>query len=171
MGRIRSQVCAVAGLVALAIAVSSAAGQAPSRPLTKQQYFETSVGLMSAVDKAINRFYYRLALHRYPPKKCARMTRRFDGRLSPLLTEAEAVIPPAEIADIHADLMQRGGWVVGNIDRLAKLAATRRLVCGDNLRHPPPNRISRRISLVYERSGFDETLQALRDLGYVPSGY
>jgi hypothetical protein len=81
------------------------------------------------------------------------------------------VNPPPEIAPIHADLLQRGQHVVDGIGRAANRAAHRKLVCGYETDLPiPPNRISRKLSLIYDRSGFDQTLQKLRDLGYVPSG-
>jgi hypothetical protein len=125
---------------------------------------------MVDVDEAINASYSKLALHAFPPKKCSRIAHRFDERLATTLAEARTVVPPPEIASINADLLGRGQRVVDGINRTANRALHRKLVCGYDIVRPAPNRISRKISLVYERSGFDPTLQKLRDLGYVPSG-
>jgi hypothetical protein len=166
---------AVAGVATTAAAAllsgGSAVGQAPGAPLTKPEYFATSVRLMTKVDLAISARYYKLALHQFPPKKCARITRQMDAELESALSEARAVVPPPEIAAIHADLVQRGQRTVAGIDRAASRARHRKLVCGYDAALPiPPNRVSRRISRIYDRSGFDPTLQKLRDLEYVPSG-
>ena len=157
--------------VTTAISVRTATGQTTGEPLTKSEYFATSVRLMTDVDLAISARYYKLALHPFPPKKCARMARDMDAELASALAEAKLVIPPPEIASINAVLVQRGQQIVAGIDRAASRARHGKLVCGYDLAEPvPPNRISQKISRIYDRSGFDPTLQKLRDMGYVPSG-
>jgi hypothetical protein len=148
-----------------------AMGQAQGEPMTRSEYFATSVRLMTEVDLAISARYYKLALHRYPPKKCARVARQMNSEFASALAEAKLVVPPSEIASINADLIRRGERVVEAIGRAANQARHRKLVCGDDTSlQIPPYWISQRISRIYERSGFDPTLQKLRDLGYVPSG-
>jgi hypothetical protein len=170
-GRI-APACAVLAASTIAVGFAASAGsQTPSgQPLTRDRYFAESIQVMEEVDRAINRSYYRLALRAFRPKKCARITRRFDQRLASIRAETTPVVPPPEIASIHADLLARGQLVIDGIGRVANRARHKKLVCGYDIAHPAPNRVSRKISLVYEHSGFDQTLQQLRDLGYVPSG-
>jgi len=158
------------GAVAFSSSAASSDTGDPGTPLTKEQYFDRSIQLMTEVDEAINARYYQLALRAFPPKKCARIARRFNGRLASILAEAQTVNPPPEIASINSDLLVHGQQVVDGIGRAARRARHRKFVCGYDIVHPAPNRISRKISLVFERSGFDSTLQKLRDMGYVPSG-
>jgi hypothetical protein len=162
-------VLAVVNVVFFSSAASSDTGD-PGTPLTKEQYFDRSIQLMTEVDEAINARYDQLEARAFPPKKCARIARRFNGRLASILAEAQTINPPPEIASINSDLLVRGQQVVNGIDRAARRARHRKFVCGYDIVHPAPNRISRKISLVFERSGFDPTLQKLRDMGYVPSG-
>jgi hypothetical protein len=160
----------VVAALALVAFVGTAGSQTPSgQPLTKQEYFNESIRFMEKEAKT-NGLYYKLALDPLPPKKCASEARRYHGKLAQLLTEGTAVVPPPEIAEIHARLLATGGQVVRRIGRIAKRAKSGKVVCGEDFAHPAENEVARKIYRAYQRSGFDPTLEQLRNLGYVPSG-
>ena len=149
----------------------AALGQAsdPGTPLTKEEYFEQSVGVMAKVDKA-NFLLLKLDIHHFPRRQCAKEARRYDRRLVGIFNEASTVIPPPEISGIHDRLKTQAVNVLNAIHRISRRVKSGKVICGYDIEHPAPNRIGVKASKAYERSGFDQTLQQLRDLGYVPSG-
>jgi hypothetical protein len=154
---------------AIYLGAGSAAGQAEGTPLTKSEYFNASVHFFEE-QAPTDRLYYKMAVVEFPQKRCAALAHRYDNRLAAILTEATEIVPPPEIASIHAALLQAGQRNVIGISRAAKRARHGKLVCGEDIEHPVKNELADRIYRVYQRSGFDQALQQLRDLGYIPSG-
>jgi hypothetical protein len=165
----RSSVLTIAAIALFAF-IATADSQTPSgEPLTKEQYFQESVRFMDRQAET-DRLYYKLALDPLPPKKCASEARRYHGKLAQLLTEGTAVVPPTEIAEIHARLAAAGNQVVRRIGRIARRARSGKVVCGEDFARPAKNEVAQKIYRSYQRSAFDPTLEQLRDQGYVPGG-
>jgi hypothetical protein len=164
-----------AGVGALAITFGGLAvagqsrSQTPGAPLTKEEYQQQAFHFGDEVVKT-NRLYYDLALEPFPRKKCGAGVRKYHRMLSAILGEASPLVPPPEIADIHARLMAGAGRIVRGVAHIAKRAQRGRLVCGYDIEHPAPNEVGNKINRAYFRSGFDPALNQLYGLGYVLGG-
>jgi hypothetical protein len=155
--------------VSLMLAGGSATGQSDGTPLTKEEYRQASLHVFNEESKS-SALYYQLAVDPLPRAKCASGARRYVRQLSHMLAEAAAVVPPQEIAGLHAQLLSRGSHIVRGVRRQARLAKRGKVVCGEEVGHPVANALADRIYRVYTRSRFDSPLEQLYDLDYLPGG-
>jgi hypothetical protein len=157
----RSTVAVALAMLGLLVAPTALLG-ASGPPLTKEQYLTASVRFHERVSKAENATYYEIALQDYSPAKCARKVRRFHRDLARIAADAREVVPPAEIQDLHLDLLVAGDRVVRLIGKTARPVARGKLDCGDGA--------ASRLYEIHKSSPIDRIHKQLADLGYVPSG-
>jgi hypothetical protein len=155
-------------LVGLVLSTDSES-QTAGAPLSKEEYQQQAFHFEGEVSKT-DGIYYHLAIDHLRPPKCAAGVRRYHRRLAALVDEASPLLPPPEIAEVHARLMTGARRTVRGVSRFAKLAQSGRLICGEDAGETARNAVADKIYAAYRHSGLDQALNQLYDLGYVLGG-
>jgi hypothetical protein len=142
-------------------AVASVGGcDGDSRPrLTKADYRQQELRFAEQY-AAADHFYLNFVTKRLRRGKCAKEVRRYQRAIERMVTDAEALRPPAEIEGLHRQLVSAGQEMLDEIERAARDVASGRLSCGQQA-------LNRRIYGAYSASPIDRILLSLERRGYL----
>jgi hypothetical protein len=159
----------LAVLTALAVALAdhetAPAQEASGVPLTKEQYQERVIEL-SPLSGRLNVLDARMSIRELPKPRCAAKLKSFHRLLMRLTREAEAVVPPPEIAGLHRRLANEGRRMGRGVRKLRGSVAAGRLVCGFE-RNP---NVSQKLHDLYYAGPLDATINELFEREYFPGG-
>jgi hypothetical protein len=148
-------------LIAAAVLSAGGCGGGSSPRLTKAEYRAQELRFEDEYLVA-DRLYLRFTAERISKRECVKAVRLYHRDVDRIVTEAEALRPPAEVADLHRKLLGAARGVVREIGQAADDVAAGRLACGQP--------VNRRIYGAYSASPIDAIMASLERRGHLFSG-
>jgi hypothetical protein len=108
----------------------SAAEPREEQPLTRDEYFQAVRRIVDGPARQATAYYGALVVEDTLPEDCPDYARRFKAELDRIVDEADAVVPPAHVADLHERFVAAAREAVAAVQEPLARVQAGELSCG-----------------------------------------